>query len=195
MLNKKEKKIQFTVKEIKKILDLLNSKEIERVKKILKKKLPKVKVVNGLVFKTPNEAANHYKDELIKNQTEAEKVFKALLKSINLDYEFQKIFWYRKDKLDKFYIVDFYIPSLNIVIEIDGEYHNTKDQQKNDRLRSGIIKNNGVFKVFRFSNYEVINESESTILRLGYLIDNILNEESKHVTIDGIKYKSRKSRK
>ena len=49
------------------------------------------------------------------------------------------------------YIVDFYIPQKQLVIEIDGIQHLTEDNIKKDQLRDNFLKEQGL-KVLRFSN-------------------------------------------
>ena len=54
------------------------------------------------------------------------------------------------------YIADFYCHELQIVIEVDGEYHNKEDQAKEDEKRTKYLMEKGI-KVFRLTNEEVIN--------------------------------------
>ena len=49
------------------------------------------------------------------------------------------------------YIVDFYIPKKQLVIEIDGIQHLTKENQEKDRARDEFLKKEGLV-VLRFSN-------------------------------------------
>jgi very-short-patch-repair endonuclease len=178
----KEKSIGFTEKEIKKLIDLSDNKEFEQIKNILSSKLPKVRL---LKYKDPNdikpvysdskEAAEDFRKLLIEKQTESEKVFKALLKASNIKYEFQKIFWVKvksKNVKKKFYIVDFYLPELETVIEIDGEYHDEVKQQKQDKFRTSVLLRNGILKVFRFSNEDVLNNHNYVLSRLNQIVTN-----------------------
>ena len=52
------------------------------------------------------------------------------------------------------YIVDFYIPSARLVIEIDGIQHKEPDHLEADRQRDLDLKNLGN-NVLRFSNFDV----------------------------------------
>ena len=71
--------------------------------------------------------AEYYKHILEVNATYAERLLKTFLTG-KIDFEFQKII-YTDNK--HFFIADFYIPSKNLIIELDGEYHdNTKQQNK-----------------------------------------------------------------
>jgi len=49
-----------------------------------------------------------------------------------------------------------------LIVEIDGEYHFTEQQQEEDTLRQGWLEERG-YKVLRFSNTEIINDIESVI--------------------------------
>ena len=72
--------------------------------------------------------AERYKHILEVNATYAEKLFKTFLTG-KIDFEFQKII-YTDNK--HFFIADFYIPSQNLIIELDGEYHDNIKQQDKD---------------------------------------------------------------
>ena len=52
------------------------------------------------------------------------------------------------------YVVDFYCPSAKLVIELDGESHESKESQKYDKIREDFIKELGL-KVIRFKNKDV----------------------------------------
>lgn len=98
--------------------------------------------------------AEEYRENLIKKQTKAEVITKAVLKSLDIKYDFQKIFY----NLDTFYIADFYIPYYNIVIELDGEYHEDEIQRSKDLKRDKILKTfNGVSYVGRIENSYTAN--------------------------------------
>ena len=61
------------------------------------------------------------------------------------------------------YIVDFYVKSLGIVIEIDGESHNEKEVY--DLKREGYFKTLGL-RVFRISSFRVLNDLENVLYEL-----------------------------
>ncbi len=52
------------------------------------------------------------------------------------------------------YIVDFYIPSLKIVVELDGSQHCDENQKLYDNTRSEFLKSNGI-NVLRFYNNDI----------------------------------------
>ena len=91
------------------------------------------------------------RDLLIERATPEEIKFKKLLDDKKIEYVFQKII--RRPK-GGFYIVDFYLPFKNLIIEIDGKYHQQTRQKFEDDIRTQNIKNMG-FKIKRITNEEV----------------------------------------
>ena len=73
--------------------------------------------------------AEYYKHILEVNATYAERVLYSFL-TRKIDFEFQKIIY--TDNKKHFFIADFYIPSKNLIIELDGEYHDDIKQQNKD---------------------------------------------------------------
>ena len=95
--------------------------------------------------------AEHYKHILEINATYAERVLYSFLTG-KIDFEFQKIIY--TDNKKHFFIADFYIPSKNLIIELDGEYHDNIKQQDKDIWRTRILKSLG-YKVIRFKNKQI----------------------------------------
>lgn len=54
------------------------------------------------------------------------------------------------------YIVDFYCPTLKLVIEVDGESHYTLEGQAYDAERTAYLEALGL-RIIRFSNLEVLH--------------------------------------
>ena len=94
--------------------------------------------------------AEHYKHILEVNATYAERLLKIFLIG-KIDFEFQKII-YTDNK--HFFIADFYIPSKNLIIELDGEYHNDAKQQDKDIWRTKLLNSLG-YRVIRFKNKQI----------------------------------------
>ncbi len=63
------------------------------------------------------------------------------------------------------YIVDFYAHKLNLVIELDGKYHENIKQQKLDDERTAFLEFNGI-KVIRFNNEEISENMETVIQKI-----------------------------
>ena len=82
----------------------------------------------------------------------------------------------------KAYITDFFIPSLKLVIEIDGPSHNTR--QSYDPIRSSFLATRGI-KVVRFTNDET-KDFHFCIEKTKQIIDardKQLNSPKKQVTL------------
>lgn len=72
------------------------------------------------------------------------------------------------------YIVDFLIPYYNLVIEVDGGYHAEREQHEDDMLRAEMLNKMGLY-VTRFTNEQVLYDTESTIERKKEIINQIKN--------------------
>ena len=79
-------------------------------------------------------------------------LLRDIAKGQGLEIKNQKIF--HDDRSDKWYIADFYIPSLSLVIEIDGGSHNKESQIKYDNIRTNFLESIGN-KVVRVPNEDV----------------------------------------
>ena len=101
------------------------------------------------------DTAERYKHILEVNATYAERLFKTFLTG-KIDFEFQKII-YTDNK--HFFIADFYIPSKNLIIELDGEYHNDAKQQDKDIWRTKLLNSLG-YRVIRFKNKQIIESRD-----------------------------------
>ena len=55
------------------------------------------------------------------------------------------------------YIVDFYIPKLKLIIEIDGDSHFTEEGKTYDTKRTKILGKYGL-RIIRFNNKEVLEQ-------------------------------------
>ena len=69
--------------------------------------------------------------------------------------------FYRQKPLGN-YIVDFYCPSAQLVIEIDGGQHYTEEGQSQDSIRDAFLNNIGL-SVLRFSNLDVLGNLDGVI--------------------------------
>lgn len=68
---------------------------------------------------------------------------------------------YRRRAISTF-IVDFYLPSVKIVIEVDGAQPLSVEAMREDAARSVYLRSLGLV-VLRFSNLQVLNETESVM--------------------------------
>ena len=100
-----------------------------------------------------NEKLINNSRNLRKNMTPEEKhLWYDFLKDLDITVHRQKVI------LD--YIVDFYIPSSKIVIELDGSQHYEKENRKSDFERDLNLKTEGI-KVLRYTNFQVKNDFEN----------------------------------
>lgn len=63
------------------------------------------------------------------------------------------------------YVVDFYCPKANLVIELDGSQHYSESGQSKDRVRDETLLKMGV-KVLRFSDKEVFENTNGVLERI-----------------------------
>lgn len=92
------------------------------------------------------------KTKLRINATEHELFFQYNLKRLKIKHQFQKGVI---DK-DHFMIPDFFIPSLNMVVELDGGYHYSSKQQYRDYYKDKHYEERG-FRILRMKNEDVYN--------------------------------------
>ena len=105
--------------------------------------------------------------ELRKNMTKEERhLWYDFLKSLPITVNRQKVIGN--------YIVDFYIATEKIVIELDGSQHYEDDGIENDIKRDSFLNDLGI-KVLRYSNLDVNQRFES-------VCEDILN----HITTSSV---------
>ena len=69
---------------------------------------------------------------------------------------------FRRQHIIGTYIADFACLSPRLVIELDGGYHQLPTQQTSDAERTEWLESKG-FKVIRFTNEQVLGDTEGTI--------------------------------
>jgi very-short-patch-repair endonuclease len=60
------------------------------------------------------------------------------------------------------YIVDFYLPRIGLIIEVDGSQHATLPGTAVDRVRTAYLESVGL-KVIRFDNRQVLLETDAVL--------------------------------
>ena len=93
------------------------------------------------------------------NPTEAERVLWQVLKGKQLGLKFR-----RQHLIDDF-IVDFVCLRLKLIIEVDGDYHNSEEQIEKDNERTKILEDLG-YEVIRFTNEQVIGDTQSVLKKI-----------------------------
>lgn len=76
-------------------------------------------------------------------------------KFYNIDFDRQRIIGN--------YIVDFYVKTLGLIIEIDGSSHDHKDVY--DSLREKFLESFGI-KIFRVSDFRILNDLNNVMVEL-----------------------------
>jgi very-short-patch-repair endonuclease len=94
--------------------------------------------------------------ELRKHLTKAEKCLWQRLQLKHLGVKF-----YRQKPIGD-YIVDFYCPKANLVIEVDGGHHFTELGKGNDKLRDEYLICLEL-RVIRYSNSDELNTTEKVV--------------------------------
>ena len=84
-------------------------------------------------------------------------LYLSITESKQLGYRF------RRQQIIDNYIVDFVCLEKTLIIEIDGKYHNTTEQQTYDQIREQKLLTQG-FTTIRFTNEEITNDIDNTIL-------------------------------
>jgi very-short-patch-repair endonuclease len=79
--------------------------------------------------------------------------------------------FYRQKPLSDF-IVDFYAPSVDLVIEVDGGQHQEPEHQRRDTLRDEILEEMGL-RVLRFDNLQILQELDAVVERIFDVINQI----------------------
>ncbi|MEY2671566.1 MAG: ATP-dependent helicase RecG, partial [Bacteroidota bacterium] len=110
------------------------------------------------------------KNENKKKNTQAENILWECLRDKNLNSKF------RRQHIIDIFIVDFICLEKNLIIEVDGGYHNTKEQRDADDLRTTILNEIG-FKVIRFTNEEVIHNTETVLKKITSILENLPSGE------------------
>jgi very-short-patch-repair endonuclease len=78
--------------------------------------------------------------------------------------------WRRQHSIGK-YILDFYCPTANLAIELDGKHHFTIDGTKADEIRTEYLQTIGI-KVIRFENKELWENPDNVINAITEALNN-----------------------
>lgn len=95
--------------------------------------------------------------DLRNNMTDAEKFLWSKIRNKQI----LGVQFYRQKPILNF-IVDFYCPSANLVIECDGRQHYTDEGLEADRIRDHALEQLGL-KVLRFDNRHVMVEIDAVV--------------------------------
>lgn len=109
-------------------------------------------------FKSTIIKANECRQRELDKHTKSEEDMASILDSLGVKYERQKIFFPLNavGKFRPFFLVDFYIKSLNLVIEVDGPRHLEEKCRTRDFVRDAILSALGK-RVIRFKTEDIYN--------------------------------------
>lgn len=108
---------------------------------------------NPVLYKELKIRARELRDQM----TEAE----TLLWNIVSGKKFEGYKFRRQHIIDQF-IVDFVCLRANLIIEVDGKFHDEEAQKEKDASRTEILQSYG-FKVIRFTNEDVLTNLDSVL--------------------------------
>lgn len=108
-----------------------------------------------------SESLTAYARKLRKNQTKAEELLWELLRNRQLN----NLKFKRQHPIHPSFILDFYCHEKKIAIEVDGIHHAETLQQNYDEERTGQLNFLGI-KVLRFTNEEVLNQTEKVLQQI-----------------------------
>ncbi len=114
---------------------------------------------------------------LRKDETQAEKILWAKLRNNQL-----KGYKFRRQHPIGLYIVDFYCHQLKLIIEIDGEYHNTQEQIEKDKERTQNLETYGLHLI-RFSNKDIMQNLEKIISEIMIKTDEIFDSHNSNQSL------------
>ena len=123
-------------------------------------------------MKPYNKNLKHASRDLRNNMTDAEKMLWSKLRNKQI----WGVQFYRQKPLLN-YIVDFYCPFANLVIECDGSQHYTENGLEADRVRDEALAQLGL-KVLRFDNLQVLNEIDAVVEKVFDVIQMQLESPS-----------------
>ncbi|HEX9731907.1 MAG TPA: endonuclease domain-containing protein [Thermoanaerobaculia bacterium] len=111
--------------------------------------------------------------ELRKNTTDAERLLWSEVRR-------KQIFgaqFFRQKPIDQ-YVVDFYCPAAQLVVEVDGEQHREEDHEEGDRIRDRALRALGL-TVLRFSNAGVLQRRDAVVTEIEDAVSRALSASNK----------------
>ncbi|MGB7842011.1 MAG: leucine--tRNA ligase [Salinimicrobium sp.] len=111
----------------------------------------------------------HRAKEMRKNPTTAEALLWEKLRTKKLDAKFR-----RQHPIDQF-VVDFVCLSKKLIIEVDGEIHNTQKQK--DREREDILVQKLGYQLLRFTNDEVLKDPRAVAKQIEEKLNSLSSGE------------------
>ena len=116
---------------------------------------PKWQVADPLAYTILKENSKNNR----RNLTTAETVFWKIAKSSGLGEKC------RRQYIIGQYIVDFFFRKSKLIVELDGAYHFSDEQQKEDVIRQEWLEKMG-YTVIRFTNEDILFNTENVITHI-----------------------------
>ncbi len=113
------------------------------------------KLANLMIYTLLKEKAQ----QLRQYPTEAETILWEGLRNKKSGFVFK-----RQYIIDE-YIVDFICLARKLIVEVDGKYHSTGEQQELDSIREQRLKAMG-FRLLRFTNEEIMCNNDSVLTKI-----------------------------
>ena len=113
------------------------------------------KLANPMIYTLLKEKAKH----LRQYPTEAEIILWEGLRNK------KSVFVFKRQYIIDEYIVDFICLERKLIIELDGKYHSTGEQQELDNIREQRLKAMD-FRLLRFTNEEVLCNNDSVLTKI-----------------------------
>ncbi len=122
-------------------------------------------------YKYETAAPDRYeilRDFAKKNRREVTESEAILWKAVRKDIQGYK---FRRQHPIGDYIADFICLPKKLVIEVDGGYHDTPEQQQEDQIRTSFLESKG-YTVIRFKNDEILYDLPMVIMRIKEILFN-----------------------
>jgi very-short-patch-repair endonuclease len=107
-----------------------------------------------------NTGLKNISRQLRSNMTDAEQLLWSRLRAKQL-----KGRQFYKQRIIGNYIVDFYCPKANLIVELDGGQHYTDEGRKKDKMRDDYMINQG-YRILRFSDKEIFENISGVIEKI-----------------------------
>lgn len=108
-----------------------------------------------------------YAQEMRKNPTDGEKALWNILRK----FRYKGYIFRRQHPVDIF-IADFYCHKLKLIIEVDGDVHDSEQAIQYDDGRTAELEKYGL-SIMRFTNDQVLNEKEKITLQIQNYISTL----------------------
>ena len=122
----------------------------------------------GIPFRQYKQIIKERAREMRKNPTRGEKSMWAILRMGRINgFKFlrQHPILHHQNNRVYFFIADFYCHELRLIVEVDGDVHDKKEQQEYDQMRTEVLVEMG-YQVIRFKNEHVIEHGETVVQRI-----------------------------